>query len=186
MRLYKRGGRYWYEFEFRGQRIRESSNSGNRDVAERNMNERKRKLELGTAGLQERKRPIIFNVAARQWLELNRAHWSDSNARIEGYNIDHLLPHFGKMLLADITGEDVSRYQAARKKEQASHRTINMEVGSLRAILRKHRFWANIQPDVRMLKTRHDVGRALPMTNNTASWSLARTAVHGRSIRQSF
>jgi integrase len=125
------------------------------------LSEHKRKLELGTAGLQERKKPLLFSVAARQWLELNQAHWSNSNQRIEGYNADHLLPHFAKLLLTDITGEDVSRYQAARKKEHASPRTINMEVGTLRAILRKHRLWANIQPDVRMLRTRQDVGRAL-------------------------
>jgi len=161
MRLYKRGRIFWYEFEFGGQRIRESSKSANQDIARRNMSEHKRKLELGTAGLKERKKPLLFSVAARQWLELNRAHWSNSNQRIEGYNVDHLLPHFAKLLLTDITGEDVSRYQAARKKEHASPRTINMEVGTLRAILRKHRLWANIQPDVRMLKTRQDIGRAL-------------------------
>jgi integrase len=36
-----------------------------------------------------------------------------------------------------------------------------MEVGTLRAILRKHRLWANIQPDIRMLKPKQDTGRAL-------------------------
>jgi integrase len=65
------------------------------------------------------------------------------------------------MLLSDISADEVSRYQAERKKEGASPRTVNMEVGSLRAILRKHRLWANVQPDVRMLKARQDVGRAL-------------------------
>jgi integrase len=36
-----------------------------------------------------------------------------------------------------------------------------MEIGSLRAVLRKHRLWANIQPDVRMLRVQQEVGRAL-------------------------
>jgi integrase len=92
---------------------------------------------------------------------MNKPHWSASNARIEGYNVEHLQPHFGKMLLTDIAADDISRYQAKRKKDHASPRTINMEVGTLRAILRKHRLWANLQPDVRMLKTRQDAGRAL-------------------------
>jgi integrase len=61
----------------------------------------------------------------------------------------------------DISGDDISRYQAARREGGARPRTINMEVGTLRAILRKHRVWANIQPDVRMLKTRGEIGRAL-------------------------
>lgn len=161
MAVYKRGGVYWYEFMFRGVRIRETTNSANKEVAARIERERRRNLELGTAGLQESKRPSLFSVAARQWLEVSKPHWSASNARIEGYNVDHLLPHFGKLLLTDITADDISRYQAARKKEGASPRTINMEVGSLRAILRKHRIWGNLQPDVRMLKTRQEVGRSL-------------------------
>jgi integrase len=92
---------------------------------------------------------------------INTPHWSDSNKRIETYNVNHLLPHFGKRLLTDITGDDVSFYQATRKKDGASPKTINMEVGTLRSIMRKYRLWANIQPDVRMLKTRTDIGRAL-------------------------
>jgi integrase len=161
MAVYKRGGVWWHEFVFRGVRIRESTHSGNKAVAERIERERHRSLELGTAGLQESKPPLLFSVASKHWLELNKPHWSASNARIEGYNVDHLQPYFGKMLLADITADDIIRYQAARKKAGASPRTINMEVGTLRAMLRKHRLWANLQPDVRMLKARQDVGRAL-------------------------
>jgi integrase len=161
MSIYKRGGFYWYEFMFRGVRIRETTNSGNKEVAQRIERERRRKLELGTAGLQESKRPSLFSVAARQWLEVSKPHWSAGNARIEGYNLSHLSPHFGKLLLTDISVDDISRYQAARKKEGANPRTINMEIGTLRAILRRHRLWANLQPDVRMLKTRGEIGRAL-------------------------
>jgi len=161
MGVYQRGGKWWYEFVFRGQRIRESSDSANKAVAVRIERERRRSLELGTAGLQESKRPEIFSVAARKWLDVSKPHWSANNVRIESYHVDHLLPHFGRMLLTDITADDISRFQAKRKKEQASPRTINMQVGTLRAILRKNRLWANIQPDIRMLKARHDIGRAL-------------------------
>ncbi len=104
----------------------------------------------------------MFGVAApSDWLETNKAHWSESNARIERYNVDHLLPSFGRLLLSDTSPDDISRYQAARRKEEASPRTINMEIGTLRAILRKARLWANIQPDIRMLRVRDEVGRAL-------------------------
>jgi integrase len=65
------------------------------------------------------------------------------------------------MLLTDISADDLSRYQALRKKAGASAKTINLEIGTLRAVLRKHRLWANIQPDVKMLRAREDVGRAL-------------------------
>ena len=161
MGVYQRGDIWWYEFQFLGQRIRESSYSSSKNLAKRAERERRRSLELGTAGLKATKQPLLFNVAARDWQETNKAHWSASNARIERYNVDHLLPFFGKLLLTDISPDDVNRYQAARRKEEASPRTINMEIGTLRAILRKARLWANIQPDIHMLKVRNEVGRAL-------------------------
>lgn len=161
MTLYQRGKVWWYEFEFRGQRIRESSHSRTKSVAERIERERRRQLELGTVGLKEHKAPQMFSVVSKKWLEASKMHWSASNYRIESTNLGHLTPHFGRQLLSDISGEDIGQYQAARKVEGASPRTVNMEVGTLRAILRKHRVWANIQPDVRMLKTRGEIGRAL-------------------------
>ena len=161
MTLYKRGGVYWYEFVFRGQRIRETANTASKEVAGRIERERRRGLELGTAGLQETAKPLLFSNAAKKWLDTNAPHWSTNNQRIEKYNVDHLLPNFGKLLLTDIKAEHISSHQAARKKEKASPRTINMEVGTLRAILRKHRLWSNIQPDVRMLKAKGEIGRAL-------------------------
>jgi integrase len=125
------------------------------------MGERRRQLQLGVAGVKDVKASLIFSVAARQYLEMNKAHWSANNYRLEGMHISHLTPHFGRLLLSDINADDVSRYQASRKAVKASPRTINMEVGTLRAILRKHRDWQNIQPDVRMLRTQSDIGRAL-------------------------
>jgi integrase len=161
MSTYQRGAIWWYEFVFRGQRIRESSDSENRDVARQIERERRRKLEYAAGGVRPLRGPEFFKNASKKWLEMNEVHWSTSNLRIEKYNVDHLLKHFGGLLLADISGDDVARYQAARKKQGASPRTINMEVGTLRAILRKHRQWTNIQPDVRMLKVRQETGRAL-------------------------
>jgi integrase len=161
MTLYQRGKVWWYEFEFRGQRIRESSRSRTKSVAERIERERRRQLELGVHGLKEHKAPQMFSVASKKWLEINKTHWSANSYRIESTNLERLTPVFGRKLLSDISGEDISRYQAARKAEGASPRTINLEVATLRAVLRKHRVWANIQPDVRMLKAREEIGRAL-------------------------
>jgi hypothetical protein len=64
-------------------------------------------------------------------------------------------------LLTAITADEVARFQAAQKKRALSARTINMSVGTLRAILRKHKLWAFIEQDVRMLKVRTEIGRAL-------------------------
>jgi len=65
------------------------------------------------------------------------------------------------MLICNIRSDEVAAYQSARLREKAAPKTINLEVGTLRTILGKHRLWANIQPDVTMLRTREDAGRAL-------------------------
>ena len=81
---------------------------------------------------------------------------------IERANLKHLNPVFGKTLLCDITADDIARYQAERlKKAGAAPKTVNLEVGTLRAILRRNRIWANLQPDVKMLRNRDDAGRAI-------------------------
>jgi integrase len=43
----------------------------------------------------------------------------------------------------------------------ASPKTVNLEIGTLRAILKRSGQWARLQPDVKMLATRDDVGRAI-------------------------
>jgi integrase len=159
--LFKRGGKWWYEFRFLSQRIRESTHSSDRGLAGKAEREKRRQLENGLNRTKESLRPVLFSSAAKSHLEDNEPHWSASNSRIEHYNVNHLMPHFGKLLLTDISGADVSRYQSDRKKAGVSPRTVNMEVATVRQILRKHRLWANIQPDVKMLKTKQDTGRAL-------------------------
>jgi integrase len=81
---------------------------------------------------------------------------------IERTNLSkHILPALGRILVSELGAEDISRYQQERLGEQASPKTINLEVGTIRAILRRNRVWANIQQDVRMLPVRDDVGRAI-------------------------
>jgi len=70
----------------------------------------------------------------------------------------------------------VSRYQHARLAEGASPKTVNLEVGTLRAILRRHRVWAEIQQDVRMLPTLDDVGRAISDDEEAALLSACRVS----------
>jgi integrase len=82
---------------------------------------------------------------------------------IEKTNLSHILPVLGQKLLTDIDAADISRYQHKRLKDKAAPKTINLEVGTIRAILRRHRLWANLQPDVRMLPTPDDIGKALSL-----------------------
>jgi integrase len=159
---------WWYDFIFEGQRVRESSKSRSKTVARDAEKARRRELEESYNGVKRRDRAKLFSAAADEWLELKKLTLAASSHRIERDNLKHLRPHLEKRLVTDIQGKDVSRYQQARLAEGASPKTVNLEVGTLRAILRRHRVWAEIQQDVRMLAVQDDIGRALPLQEEAA------------------
>lgn len=161
MALYKRGETWWYKFKHQGLVIRESAETSDMGVAAKVERKRHTELDEGAKVKRQPKARLQFAVAVKHWLALKRADWSDNNLRIETANFGHLESHFGGMLLSDISAEDISRYKIERRKQDASPRTVAMEIGSLRAVMRKHRLWADIQPDVKLPRGREDVGRAL-------------------------
>jgi integrase len=161
MAVYKRGETWWYEFMFLGQRIRQSSKSPVKAVCLQAERERRRELERGANNLERIAKPKLFAGAVNAYLLDREAHWSPKTREMHANSLKHLGPHFGKLLLNEIRGEQISRYQRARLKEGASNRTVNIEVNLLRLVLRKAKLWNNIADDVTMLKERADIGREL-------------------------
>jgi integrase len=156
-----RHSKFWsYEFSFRGSRIRETTGLTSKTAARDAERTRRQKLAEGSAGLR-RAKPKLFRQAASEWLALKRSSLAPSSLRIEKNSLEHLFPFFGGMLASDVEASDVALYQERRTKEKASNGTINLEVATLRAVLRRSGLWARLQPEIRMLSERDDVGRAL-------------------------
>jgi hypothetical protein len=61
--VYKRGKVWWFEFIFNGQRIRESTKTSSKRVAEEAERARRRDLELGVNRIRKRA-VVLFSVAA--------------------------------------------------------------------------------------------------------------------------
>ena len=55
-----------------------------------------------------------------------------------------------------------------RLGEDAAPKTVNLEIGTLRAILKRAGQWARVQPEVKMLPTRDDIGRAISTQEEAA------------------
>ena len=161
MSTYKRG-RYWhFKFKFAGQVIRESSKSTSRTVARGAERARRRELEESWGRIERRSLPPILSIAAGRWLETKLPHIAPKTAELYRLALSHLKPTFGGRLLCDIAADDIARYQARRSAAGAAGRTVNLDVGVLRAILKKHKLWSRISDDVHLVKERRDVGRAL-------------------------
>jgi integrase len=159
MSLFKRGNIWWYEFQFKGTRIQESSLMTNKDSARDVESKRRLDLKAATTGIV-RGKPLSFAKAAKTWLEGN-AHWSDSTREVMELKLRHLQGDFGKKLLLEIDNDDISRFQTKRKKAKASGREINMELAVLRMVLRKHNRGHLLAPQYKPMPEREKPGKAL-------------------------
>lgn len=162
MGLRKRGRIWWYEFVFAGRRIQESAKTTRKTIAVEAERGRHLELEKTLAGIPVEKRENRIRSVSdvvKRYLEhygINHREKSVLFARGRLANVKRLL---GGALLPDLTEHAIRSYVAARLKEGASGRTINMELGELsRAMGGK---WSLLWPNVRKLEERRDVGRAL-------------------------
>jgi integrase len=159
--VYRRGGKWWFKFRFAGRVFREPAKTTSKKLARDAERKRRLQLEEGYHGLKKRQPPQTFRTAATAWLELKQPTVAPKTHRIEKTHLSHILPILGQKFISDIEADDISRYQQARLREEAAPKTVNLEVGTIRAILRRHRLWANLQPDVRLLAVSEDHGKAL-------------------------
>ena len=69
----------------------------------------------------------------------------------------------GDVLLSTITRELIEGFQAKRKLDGVSNRTVNMDVGTLRKVLKRYGHWRRLQDHVTMLSEAGGapIGRAL-------------------------
>jgi integrase len=156
------GSKVWtMDFVFHAQRIRESTGTSSKTLAGKIEDKRRRELESGAAGIKKPESPAILSYASEAWLDMKKATLAPRSVMIERANLAHLLPELGRKLVCDIDARDVAKYQRKRVTSGASPKTVNLEVGTLRAILKRSGHWARLQPNVTMLPTRDDVGRAI-------------------------
>jgi len=78
-------------------------------------------------------------------------------------------------MLAKLDGDSLVGYVARRKADGAGNRTINIEVGILRRILKQLRLWHLVGEGYKSLPERKDVGRALSAEQELKLFSVAST-----------
>ncbi len=161
MTLYKRGHIWWMDFTIRGTRVHETTSTRCKDVAVKAERERRRRIELAINGIPVVQSAKSFAIAAAEWVEENEARWSGSYSTIQQSSLKHLNRTFKLKFLNEITPREIGKYQTKRKQDGVSNRTINIEVSTLRMILKRYRLWKHIEDDVRMLSERESVGKAL-------------------------
>lgn len=161
--IFQRGkrGTWWYRFRFAGRIIHESARTTSKTLAREGERQRRHELERKWNKVEKRTLPPTFSSAAERWLEKRKSSLTPSTVKTYGAAVKHLRAAFGATLVSDLTAAEIARFQQSRTRQGAAAATINKEVSCVRSTLKDCGLWAELQRDVRMLKERQDVGKAL-------------------------
>jgi integrase len=134
MSVYKRGGVYWYDFWFEGQRYRQTTKLTNKTSAERAEAIRKAELAEGRAGIACRGPCPTFESFVKNeftpWSEKQHAAHPNTHERYQT-SAKPLISFFGKLTLDAIKSRHVERFKLFRCGEISAAGT-NRDLAALR------------------------------------------------------
>ena len=161
MVVYKRGGTYWADFSVNGQRFRLPLKVTNKQEAA-NLEKLKIAEAQSHGGLlpSQTARLTVVDAAAVYFSE-RAAEASASTIRLESDAFKPVKRHLGSTKLGSISLKTLGDYVQLRKAEGVGNRTINMEVGVLRRVLKKFKLWTRFAEDYKRLPEPKNIGRAL-------------------------
>ncbi len=137
MSVYKRGTVYWYEFWFRGHRIRESTGLTNKVAAQQAEAIRKAGLAEGKAGIAAPMPVVHFGDFVRnEFLPWAEKQYQSHPRTFERYreSTKPLLASFEKLRLDAVSLALVERFKVTRSSGVSSA-TVNRDLAALRLIL---------------------------------------------------
>ena len=163
--IYKRRG-YWHlDVTIQGVRYREALDTTDKREAKDLEKDRIAAIKQGKgaskSGREFARKP--FKEAGTAYLDERKPHVSERTLQFEKERLGPLSKHFCDKLLLRFKAEDIAVYQTVRLAAGVSGRTVNMETGVLRRMLKRAKVWSAIAEDVKALPERQDaVGRAMP------------------------
>jgi integrase len=161
MVVYKRGGNYWADFSVEGKRYRIPLKVSNKQQAANLEKLRIAEAQSRYGILPTQMAKFTVADAGTAYLSARAAEVSPSTVRLETDAFKQVKRHLGLMRLGSITLATLADYTQKRKAEGIGNRTINIEVGVLRRVLKKHKLWSRLAEDYRRLPEPKDIGRAL-------------------------
>ena len=145
MAVYKRGRLYWYEFVWRGERIRWPTGQTNKNVARQIEAAHKTGLAKGEVGIQDRKKPPTVKEFAVTFLQTIETQCQDRPFTIRFYksNLRRVLM-FAPLASARLDRVDAKLIESFKRRRMAAKSsrggpyaigTINGELATLRRLL---------------------------------------------------
>lgn len=154
--IYKRRG-YWHlDVTIQGVRYREALDTTDKREAKDLEKDRVAAIKNGKGasrtGREFARKP--FSEAAAMFQAERKPHVSERTMQFEKERLRPLAKHFCDKPLLRFRAEDIAGYQGVRLAAAVSGRTVNMEVGVLRRMLKRAKVWNALAEDVKMLPER--------------------------------
>lgn len=161
MAIYKKNGRYYYNFWWNGQHVQRCTKQGNPNVARKMESAHRTALAMGEVGIVGKK-PVptlkeFIDGRFEPWAKAQFEHsspktwkgWYRTNLRLLGA----FLPLAGKRL-DQITSEDAAGFAAYRQGKEMQVSSINSSLRVLRRLLRVAVEWGVIPspPKIKLLR----------------------------------
>jgi len=162
MSLFKRNKTWWTDFSVNGVRFRISLDTTDWREAESRQKERITEATLGkiVPSSQQFSR-LAFTQAAERYLDRRKLELSERSMKKERQLLLQPCKFFSVTPLVKITAESLLAYRETRAKDGLSPAYINMEMGTIRRILKRAKRWHVLADEIKPLKERREVGCAL-------------------------
>jgi len=176
MALFRRNKTWWTDFSVHGQRFRQSLDTTDWRAA---LSEEKKLIahaqtgKLSAAGQSFAR--LAFTEAAKRYLDSRKLELCERSQKKERQLLVHPSRFFQATPVARITAENLLAYRESRAKSGTGPAFVNMEMGVIRRILKRAKRWHIVAEDIRPLKERREVGRALAHEEKLRLLRLAQT-----------
>lgn len=169
MGLWRRGRRYWTQTVVNGVWIRRPLCPPGSTHATTSWQEAVRlQKELIRSTLEGNLPPDSYSIklfaAIDDYLKAKKATANTNRAvAFDRERLEVVKRVLGDVRLSAITARSIEGFQAKRRLEGASNRTVNMDVGALRQVMKRFKQWRRLEDDIRMLTESggEPVGRVL-------------------------
>lgn len=184
MSLYKRGKTWHTDFTVNGQRFRQSLDTTDWREAQSSQKELIAQASDGKlAPTSQQFARLSFSEAADRYLAERIAHLAPRSIRTERERLKPMRDFFEATPLARITADSAREYVGQRKRQGAANRTVNMEIGILRRILKRAKRWHFVVDEIPHLPERCDIGRALSFEEKARLLRIAATKPEWETAR---
>jgi integrase len=186
MSLFRRNKTYWTDFSLNGQRFRQSLDTTDWREALKREKEKIGQAQTGKLSAEGQSfARLAFTEAADRYLNSRKVELSARSLKKERQLLVHPKLFFGVTPVGHISAETLLDYRESRAKSGTGPAYINMEIGAIRRILKRAKRWHLLAEEIRPLKERREVGRALEheekvrllrVAESRPEWMIARCA----------